>query len=475
MQAMTIDIPSLHPDVLPKDQREAAAARLVQTIMRHSAAINDKRLTSLARKIWAEHAATIWGTLGLYWYYLGMSNANNAVLCEQILRSRFLEMDAQQSRFFGQCIPWLKEIQGRITPPSPARDELDPLPFLSVTSHDAPGTAAPSFYARQSAPAALQVCTPADFKRVLDAEHEEDNRKQMQVMLPITQRKALARIPATAIAEIEKLRDEQPNMTEALDIILGELRARFLADAPAKLPSILLCGGPGTGKTRLVSEIARIMRLPCTPVPLAGSSDAFKITGLSRYWRSAGCGLIARTFCDNGHANPVFIFDEIDKAGQSPQGNPHDAILLLLEENTAKAFRDEFILAPIDASHASFLATANRTDDLPAPLLSRFIVVEIPELRLTDRIRVTSSIYKQLVESEPYGPFFAEAPSGVVVEAMAKDEKLSPRLIRQHLKRAMQQACRHLTRAPRAGSLVLEMGHLPDSAIRGKARIGFMF
>jgi len=474
MQALTIDIPSIRPGHMPRDHRELRAARIVQAMMIRCKTLDEKHLGTLAHRIWDQYAETLWGTLGLYWYYLGSEQPAKAALCEHILRSRFSEMDEQQSHFYRQCIPWLKKIQGKLALPSPVESELEPPPFFRVTPFDVPETEAPPSPARQPEATFLQVCMPEDFQRVFDAEHEDENRKQMQAMLPVTRTKTLGRVSARAIVEIEQLKESQPNMVEALGIILGELRARYLADAPARMPSILLCGGPGTGKTRLVSEIARIMRLPFTEVPLAGSSDAFKISGLSRYWRSAGCGLIARTFCDNEHANPVFIFDEIDKAGESQQGNPHDAILLLLEENTARAFRDEFILAPIDASHASFLATANSTDELPAPLLSRFIVVEVPELSHAGRVQVTTSIYRQLRESEPYGRFFADAPASGVVEAMARDEKLSPRLVRQHLKRAMQQACRHLARAPRPGTLVLELAHLPDSAIRSKARIGFL-
>lgn len=320
----------------------------------------------------------------------------------------------------------------------------------------------------------IHVCKQTDFQKIVEAEQEAENRKQLETLFPLLHLKSLGKVSAAAISGIEHLMEEQPNMAEALGLILGELRARLLANAPARLPPLLLCGSPGAGKTRLISEIARLVGLPYTEIQLAGSADALKITGLSRYWRAAGCGLIARTFCDHAQANPIFILDEIDKAGNSTHGNPLDAILLLLEENTAKAFRDEFVVAPINASHASFIATANSIDSLPEYLLSRFIVVEVPELSHESRIKVAASIYRQLRISEPYGHFFVPTPDQEVVETIARNEAMSPRHIRQSFKLAMQQACRPLNCAPHSSSLIVELTHLPKLA-HSKKHLGFVF
>ncbi len=475
MQTLHIDIPQIDSEIFPGATRETQAGQAVRQLMRHAGTVDQRELAHLARTLWKQHGRTTWGVLGVFWYCLKSGRHTHTARCVRMLQERFGEMDDQQARFCRQCMAEMRKVERRYPPLPAVEDDLSPPPFLRSTPRDlAEAKADPELDLPREVTAPVFVCKEADFKRVAASEQDSENRKQLETMLPILELKTLGKVTATAISGIERLAEEQPNMEEALDLILGELRARLLADAPAKLPPLLLCGGPGTGKTRLVSEVARLMGLPYAEIPLAGSPDAMKITGLSRYWRAAGCGLVARTFCDHGHANPIFILDEIDKAGHSEHGRPHDAILQLLEDRTASAFRDEFLLAPIDASHASFLATANSIDAIPEPLLSRFIVIEVPELSHEDRIKVTTSIYRQLRVSEPYGRFFAFTPDNTLVEALARDERLTPRLIRQHLKLAMQQACRHLDRAPRPGSLVIELQHLSASAVRSKARIGFL-
>ena len=126
------------------------------------------------------------------------------------------------------------------------------------------------------------------------------------------------------------------------------------------------------------------------------------LAGSDERWSNGAPGLIVRTFLREKIVNPVLILDEIDKAPQMSHqaASIHDVMLSLLEERTARAFIDEFIgpELPFDASRVNWIATANSTEAIPEPLLSRFRIFEIgafPENRLPDLV---SRILKKIVE-----------------------------------------------------------------------------
>lgn len=77
-------------------------------------------------------------------------------------------------------------------------------------------------------------------------------------------------------------------------------------------------------------------------------------------------------------ANPVLELDELDKAGGSRRaGNPHKALLAMLEPSTAKAYFDVCLMCEVDLSAACWILTANDASDLPRPLLSRLDVIRV--------------------------------------------------------------------------------------------------
>jgi MoxR-like ATPase len=85
-------------------------------------------------------------------------------------------------------------------------------------------------------------------------------------------------------------------------------------------------------------------------------------------------------------ASGMILLDEIDKVGASNQSSaPATSVLLgLLEPETASRWYDTFLQTTCDFSRLSFWATANSLKSLPAPLLSRFTVLYMPEPRQED-------------------------------------------------------------------------------------------
>jgi ATP-dependent Lon protease len=91
-----------------------------------------------------------------------------------------------------------------------------------------------------------------------------------------------------------------------------------------------------------------------------------------------------RTRC----ANPVLLVDEVDKARGSENGDIMATLLGMLEPETARAWFDSCLLAPVDLSQISWVLTANTILTLQRPLLSclRVITVGYPAPETFDRI-----------------------------------------------------------------------------------------
>lgn len=140
---------------------------------------------------------------------------------------------------------------------------------------------------------------------------------------------------------------------------------------------LLLVGPAGTGKSQIAYAVARILKLPWTTLDMSSINDPEQLTGSSRIYANAKPGIIMDAFAMAGESNLVFIINELDKAAAGKgNGNPADVLLTLLDN---LGFTDNYMECMIPTVGVYPIATANDKEQISAPLMSRFAVIEIPD------------------------------------------------------------------------------------------------
>ena len=140
---------------------------------------------------------------------------------------------------------------------------------------------------------------------------------------------------------------------------------------------LLLAGPAGTGKSQVAYAVARILKLPWTTLDMSSIHDPEQLTGSSRIYSNAKPGIIMEAFSMAAESNLVFIINELDKAASGKgNGNPADVLLTLLDN---LGFTDNYMECMIPTVGVYPIATANDKEQISAPLMSRFAVIDIPD------------------------------------------------------------------------------------------------